>query len=185
MEEAVRLPAEPRWDERADVDLIRAARVDVAAYGELYRRHLTSVYRYLAARVGPDEASDLTQLVFVRAWEALPRYRERGAPFAAWLFRIARNAAADARRRTGRLAPLEGIPPMAADPADDLIRREALAHLRAALAELEPDRRELLALRFAGGLTSREIAAALGQSEASVKKRITRTIQMLKERCGE
>ncbi|HET7037020.1 MAG TPA: sigma-70 family RNA polymerase sigma factor, partial [Thermomicrobiaceae bacterium] len=74
--------------------LVAAAKVDGAAFAALYRRHRGPIYRYLRARTRCDEdAADLTQQVFLKAFEALPRYQERGLPFAAWLFRLARNAA--------------------------------------------------------------------------------------------
>src|SRR5688500_13466750 len=78
-------------DERA---VVRAVRHAPAAFGALYDRYYARIWRYLRARLGSDDdAADLTQQVFLQALDALPRYQERGLPFAAWLFRIARNAA--------------------------------------------------------------------------------------------
>src|SRR5437667_10072133 len=69
---------------------------DAQAFGELFDHYNEPVYRYIASRVRrPSDAEDLTQTVFVKALEALPRYESRGVPFGGWLFRLARNAVID------------------------------------------------------------------------------------------
>ena len=171
--------------------LVRAAREDPAAFGALYARYRARLYWYLRTRAATDEdAADLTQQVFLQVWAALPRYRERGRPFAAWLFRIARNVAANAARRRRETIALEAVadtlPANAVgDPEGVALHSEALARLQALLHELDPDRRDLLALRFAAGLTAREIAAIVGGREGAVKRRLSRTIRLLKERYDE
>lgn len=168
-----------------DAELVRRAPSDATALAELYQRHVARVYRFVRGRCSSaDEAADLTQLVFLKMAEAIPRYRERGLPFAAWLFRIARNATIDHARRHRPTLPWDALGDAAApdDVEGAVLDREARARLGALLAELSPDERELLALRFAAGLSSREIAAVVGASEAAVKKRLTRSIQRLKER---
>ncbi len=175
--------ADAESDEAA---LVRAARTEPAAFGVLYGRYRARLYWYLRTRAATDEdAADLTQQVFLQAWTALPGYRERGLPFAAWLFRIARNAAANAARRrpTVDLATLADSLPggEAGDPEQAALRNEATARLGALLRGLDADKRELLALRFAAGLTVREIAAVVGGREEAVKKRLSRTIRALKE----
>lgn len=171
-----------------EVELVRRASIDAGAFAALYQRYLARVYRYLRSRCDSnDDAADLTQQVFLKASEALPRYRERGAPFSAWLFRIARNAAIDHDRRRRATVPWDSLVEMPAsdDVEAGVLDREAHARLRVLLAELSSDERELLALRFAAGLSSREIAAVVSASEAAVKKRLTRMIQKLKERSGD
>jgi RNA polymerase sigma-70 factor (ECF subfamily) len=169
-------------EERA---LIAAARSDPRAFGLLYQRYLPRIYRYLRLRCSNDaDAADMTQDVFVRALAALPRYRDNGLPFAAWLFTIARNRSADAARRsrsTGLALQLGDDHAGGDDLEGSVVRREAIVRVERLLARLEPDKRELLALRFASGLTSREIARVVGRSEPAVKQQLTRLLRNLKE----
>jgi RNA polymerase sigma-70 factor (ECF subfamily) len=185
MQSSVTFPASDAGAQTDEVELVRRAAVDAAATAALYQRYVARVYRFLRVRCGSsDEAADLTQQVFLKMAEALPRYRERGAPFAAWLFRIARNAAIDRARRHRVTVPWDSLTQAAApdDVEAWVLDREARARVGALLAGLSSDERELLSLRFAAGLSSREIAAVVGGSEGAVKKRLTRMIQRLKER---
>jgi RNA polymerase sigma-70 factor (ECF subfamily) len=166
--------------------LIELARSDPAAFAALYRRYLRRVYRYLLIYADREEdTADLTQHVFLRVLEALSGYSDRGVPFAAWLFRIARNAATDAYRRRRKAIPWEHVPeallpPASWDPLAASIRREALNELRVLVARLDPEKQEMLALRFAAGLTSAEIGSIVGKSEAAVKRQLSRTIASLR-----
>lgn len=163
-----------------EATLLDAARRDPTAFGILYQRYLPRIYRYLRTRTtSEDEAADLTQQVFLKAFDALPSYRNRGAPFTAWLFRIARNVAIDHARRK-RITLTWDLQPEALHPATDttpesvVLREEALQRLRVLLSQLDTGKRELLALRFAAGLTNREISVVVGKSEAAVKKQLAR-----------
>ena len=175
-------------DDGAERGIVEAARSgDAEAFGHLYRHYRDPVYRYLAARAAsPEEAADLTQQVFLNAFRALPRYRAGESGFAPWLFRIARNIATDASRRRRPVAGLETIPPHleAANhptPETAAIENERLRGLHATIAHLDRDKQELLALRYAAGLSSREIGEVVGKSESAVKKQLTRILQTLKE----
>ena len=186
------LPAEQESRVESDeAALVAAAQADPAAFDALYQRYLARVYRYLRAHVGSDdEAADLTQQVFLKALDALPRYRPRGAPFASWLFQIARHVAADAHRRRRPMLAWDALPealhPLAAqEPEAAALRLEALAQLGTLLDRLDARKRELLALRFAAGLTAPEIAKVVGKRPDAVKKQLSRTIQMLKEQYHE
>jgi RNA polymerase sigma-70 factor (ECF subfamily) len=180
---ALRADADDRGKEIA---LVRAAQADPAAFGVLYQRYFTRVYWYLRARTSTaEDASDLAQQVFLHALEALPRYRERGLPFAAWLFRIARNGATNFGRRQRLTLSWEQLPVASADTAPDpeaqALHNDDLRRLGAHLATLPPEKRDYLALRFAAGLTIPEIAAVVGKREAAVRKQITRTLHALKD----
>jgi RNA polymerase sigma-70 factor (ECF subfamily) len=167
--------------------LVQAAQHDPAAFGPLYARYQDRLYTYLRTRTGTTEdAADLTQQVFVRALEALPRYRREGVSLAAWLFRIARNAATDWQRRQRPTVPWDAVPeafhPCAPETADGaLLRREAFAPLYALLATLDAPTREALILRFTAQLTLAEIGAVLDKSEEAARKQITRALHTLKE----
>ncbi len=171
--------------------LIQAAQRDLAAFGPLYLRYVDRIYTYLLTRTGhahADDAADLTQQVFVRALDALPRYQVReGVSVAAWLFRIARNAATDWGRRQGRTVPWEAVPeelhPNAPDSADGaVLRREEIAEVHRLLGSLDDEIREALLLRFMAQLTLAEIGAVIGATEEAVRKRITRALHTLKAR---
>lgn len=186
------MPVEPESRVESDeAALVAAAQADPSAFDTLYRHYLARVYRYLRAHVGSDdEAADLTQHVFLKALDALPRYRPRGSPFAAWLFQIARRAATDAYRRRRPTVAWDALPealhPLAEqEPEAAILRLEALAQLEALLARLDARKRELLALRFAAGLSAPEIAKVVGKRPDAVKKQLSRTIQMLKEQYHE
>lgn len=174
-------------DEPADADLplVLAAQAEPAAFEALYERYWPRVFRYFAARASsPEEAADLAQSVFEKAYHALPAYRRSRSPFAAWLFRIARNAAIDAHRRRRTEIHLAAVPDLlaqAGDPECAAIESERVSLLRARIAVLAPDQRELLELRFAAGLSSREIADVVGKRQAAVKRQLTRIVAQLKE----
>ncbi len=174
-----------------EATLVRAAQAERSQFAILYDRYIDRIYAYTRTRVASDEdAADLTQQIFVRALDALPRYRERRVPFAAWLFRIARNATVDYHRRRRTALTWDSVPE-ALHPRADLdleagaLHRDDMARLRVLLRDLAPDTRELLALRFAAGLSVAEVAAVIGKSEEATKKRILRTLQTLKERYHE
>jgi RNA polymerase sigma-70 factor, ECF subfamily len=167
--------------------LVEASQRDPTAFGALYQLYVTRVYRYLRAHTSSDDdAADLTQQVFLRALDALPAYRSRGAPFGAWLFRIAYHAVVDAYRQQRPMVAWDALPESlqpasAADLEGDLLHQEALARLRQLVARLDPEKRELLSLRFAAQLSATEIATVVGKKPQAVKKQLTRIIQTLKE----
>lgn len=164
---------------------VLAALAEPDAFDVIYQAYARRVYRFVRPFVLSDEESaDLTQQVFIKVWGALPRYRPGRAPFSAWLFAIARNAATDAYRRRRRVEPLEAagtLSAQAGDPEASILATERLRTLRARIESLDLRKRQLLALRFGAGLTAREIAAVVSRPETAVKKELTRTINALKE----
>jgi RNA polymerase sigma-70 factor (ECF subfamily) len=166
-----------------DDDLALAARSDPGAFGLLYERHRLAVYRYLRTRtLTDDDAGELTAIVFERALRAIPRYRPSGGGFVAWLIRIARNAAFDAHRRASR-SPLDiDLSDRTADgPEERLLAAEARSSLLAAVADLPPIQREAIALRYAAGLTAREIGAVIGRTDQATQKLLTRALATIRE----
>lgn len=173
--------------ESPEAALVRAAQEDPAAFAPLYQRYRDRIYAYLRTRTqNAEDAADLTQQVFLQALDALPRYRSGRVPFVAWLIRIAHNAAATYHKRHRQTITWDLVPaalqPIVDDDLDARVARyEAIAQLRAVLESCDAGTREVLALRFAAQLTVAETAAAMGKSEAAVKKQLTRAMRALKE----
>ncbi|MGH2478558.1 MAG: RNA polymerase sigma factor [Ktedonobacteraceae bacterium] len=192
MEKLVALPAGAMHSEEdAEQALVEQAKTNSAAFGVLYERYVMYVYHYLRTRVETDEdARDLTQQVFLQAFDALPNYRARGIPFKAWFFQIASHLATDTHRRRKKQVTWDLVPEAMhalseQNPETLLLEHEARAHLRQLLLGLNTYNRELLALRFAAQLSSPEIATVVGKSPAAVKKQLTRLLQTLKEAFDE
>jgi RNA polymerase sigma-70 factor (ECF subfamily) len=160
-----------------------ARRGDEPAFTELYRRYADRVYRFCLFRVNrPADAEDLMQQTFVRAIEALPRYEERGLPFGAWLFRIARNAVIDFQRSCRDHVDLDALTLAGADPSigddtDGLVERDALL---GALAKLTPDQREVLGYRFFADLSARETGRLMDRDEATIRGLQARALEALR-----
>lgn len=164
--------------------LVEAAKHDASAFATLYQHYFARVYRYLRIRVQQEEdAADLAQQVFLQALDGLPHYQSRGAPFAAWLFTIARNVLVDRFRRRPATQSLEASGDLMADQEleANVLQHETYEQLRTLLDALDPAARDLLALRFAAGLTTPEIAATIGKRPDAVRKQLSRLLQTLKE----
>ena len=168
----------------AVADDVRAAE----SFASLYERTFPRVYAYVASLVRDrPTAEDVTAQAFERAYRKRRTYRvSKGNP-EAWVFGIARNAALDELRRRKRRAGLEVEPedlatPAAEEQADFSLRREVV---RAALAQLSGPERDLVSLKFAGGLSNAEIGSVLGLSESNAGTRLHRTITKLRKACHE
>jgi RNA polymerase sigma-70 factor (ECF subfamily) len=161
---------------------------DPRAFGRLFDHYHGSVYRYIVSRVHrPSDAEDLTQLVFMKVLEALPRYESRGIPFGGWLFRLARNAVIDHVRTHRDHADLESAalrPDREAGPEEIVAVRQALDEVAAALETLTEEQREAIALRFFAGLSAREAAAVMGKQEGTVRGLQFRAIAAMRRTLG-
>jgi len=163
-----------------------APRAGDIAFERLYRSSRDDVYAYVASllRDAP-AAEEVTAAAFERAYRKRNRFDpERGDP-RAWLFGIARNAALDELRRRGRQAELAAEP---ADiesfgPAEGTETRERRLAVSAALEQLDPSERELIALKFFAGLANAEIAQVLGLSESNAGTKLHRAMTKLREAC--
>jgi len=163
-------------DERLQIE---AAQKDPSRFADLYEEHFERVYAYVLRRVcDRSEAQDITADVFQQALANLKRFEWRGAPFAAWLYRIAANALADHFQRTLRHSP--EVPPEESandESYDDVERRAALFR---SVGRLPADQRRVIVMRFAEEKSIREIAAELGRSEGAVKQLQWRGLQSLR-----
>jgi RNA polymerase sigma-70 factor, ECF subfamily len=172
-------------DDAAVERLVKEAQAgDSYAFGLLFDHYHESVYRYIASRVHrPTDAEDLTQLVFVKALEALPRFEARGVPFGGWLFRLARNSIIDFVRTRHDHGPLDAVlerPHGDVGPDQLAQTREQIGEVAAALESLTDEQREAIALRFFAGLSAREAAEAMGKQEGTVRGLQFRAIAALR-----
>src|SRR3954466_1097053 len=155
-------------------------------FEDLYRNTFPRVYAYVASMLRDRAAAeDVTALAFERAYRKRSRFSARRGSPEAWVFGIARNAALDELRTRKRRATLETEPgdvwsPGPEEEAERLIRRE---EVRAALATLDVRDRDLVALKFAGGLSNGEIAGVLRISESNVGSRLHRAVEKLRKAC--
>jgi RNA polymerase sigma-70 factor, ECF subfamily len=170
--------------DEAEVDLAQRAITDIEAFAELYRRHLTRVYRYFVAHVGnTTDAEDLTSQTFLAALEGISSFRGRGS-FAAWILGIASRKRLMFYRGSKPEVPLEDAidypsPELPTDRA--AAQRLQLESISRALKKLSPDRAEALILTYFGGLSQAEAGRVLNKSEAAVKMLISRGLQDLRE----
>lgn len=170
-----------------EAELIERAKIDPDAFSQLYERYLDRIYAYVYYRTGDArDAEDLTARVFYRALAHLPEFNQTGAPFVAWLYRIAHNLVANWHRDKTRHPELpldawvqsslpEGTPHSQAE------RAEAASKLLEAIRALPDDRQHLLLLKFVDGLSNLEIGKILGRSEGAIKSLYHRTLLSLRE----
>lgn len=159
--------------ERTTVD--RARTGDQQALADIYDWYMPRVYRYVVARVGnPAEAEDLTEEVFLKLLGAIGDFRWREVPFSSWIFRIAHNCIATHYRKTAQRGGatselsedmLDGRP----DLATAVEERITMEEVRRASQMLPDAQREVIALRFAVGLSIADTAKALGKREGNIK----------------
>ena len=164
------------------------AMTETETFAALYERSFPRVYAYVASLLRDRSAAeDVTAQAFERAYRKRAGYRARRGSLEAWLFGIARNAALDELRRRGRRAALEAEPADTAcrspeDHAELALRREAV---RAAMATLDGHERDLISLKFSGGLSNAEIARVLGVSETNAGTRLHRAMTKLRKACDD
>lgn len=170
--------------------LVKQAKTDSEAFGQLYERYVKKIYNYLYYRTGDaHEAEDLTARVFYRALTHLNKYTDRGLPFSAWLYRIAHNLAANWHRDHGRrvILPLHAIAPgewgaLHVDAPDLVLEtREAQDRLRQAIQGLPDERQQVLLLKFVERLSNQEIGVVMQRSEGAVKSLYHRTLLALRD----
>jgi RNA polymerase sigma factor (sigma-70 family) len=175
-----------------ETELVERARSgDDRAYGLLVERHQALAFRaaYLVTRSAED-AEDAAQDAFVKAYRALPRFR-RGAPFRPWLLRIvaneARNRRRSARRREALALRAAGDPVSggaAPSPESHAVASERRALLLEALEGMAEQDRLVIACRYFLDLSEEETAATLGCRRGTVKSRLSRALERLRERVG-
>ena len=165
--------------------IARAQRYEAEAVAELYRRHLGEIYRYCLFRVGDGPtAEDLTEEVFLNMVQALPRYVDRGVPFVAWLYRIARARVVDFQRqraRRGTAALLDSLADGAPGPEAQAASRAEVRELKRAMAQLSEPYQMVLQMRFIEGCDLEETARRMGKTVGATKVLQHRALRKLAE----
>lgn len=162
----------------------RAVSGDAEAFASLYDTYVDRVYRFIFFRVGESRlAEDLTSQTFLKAWESVGRYQIRGLPFAAWLFRIARNKVIDNYRVSKETVSLEAALSTQPDPngrVDEKVEGHLeIEQMRVALRRLTEDQRQVLTLKFIEGLSTKEISQVTGKREGAIRALQMRGLQAL------
>ena len=186
-----------RLGQRSETDerrLVEAAQQDRACFGAVYERYFELVYGYVARRVNDrGAAEDLTSEVFRKALANLTRFKWTGAPFGAWLLRIASNLIIDRAKRVARersadepalsmVAAAVDEPVNSQSQQSNLEKAERHARLFRLVDALPDDQRRVVAMRFAEEKSISEIAAELNRSEGAIKQLQFRALQTLRKR---
>lgn len=161
-------------DTQVTSDVIaRAQRGDSAATSVIYQTYVPLIYRYVAYRVGSDEdAEDITAEVFVRMVESLGNYTDTGAPFEAWLYRIAAARVADFYRKRKRRTHVELTDNLVSDgmePEESMLDDQETSQLREAVRHLAEEEQTILIMRFVERKSHYEVAELLDKSVSAVK----------------
>jgi RNA polymerase sigma-70 factor (ECF subfamily) len=177
----VRRPATAREGLTQDL-VVRAKEGDKEAFGDLYETYRGPIYRLARFYLPAELAEDATAETFMRAWQALPRYRYTGAPFASWLYAIARHVVTDLRRASRRTEPRAELPDTPGPAGIDHSERLTLL---TAMSKLPQTERRVLELKFLIGLGNEEIATVLGKSTGAVNAIRWRALRRLRGVLGE
>lgn len=175
-------------DEQRELERIVAAarRRDRDAVAHLFDRYYERIYRYAYARLGNiADAEDAAAETFAAMVRTLPRFRWRGVPFEAWLFRIAMSKVVDLARHRTRVRPsgdrvAADLVDPAAGPERTLVHRELRRALVEAIERLPADQRDVVMLRFFAGRSIRETADQLGRSDGAIKQLQFRALSSLR-----
>ena len=150
----------------------RAQQNEQEAFAQLYEAYFDKIYRYVVFKIGDKmEAEDITQQVFLKALRSISSFKWKGIPFSAWLFRIAHNQVVDYFRKKRRAAiPLdESLASNTDNPQLVTEQRLDIEQLTLATKRLTEAQREVVSLRFAGGLSIAQVANVTGKSQGAVK----------------
>lgn len=173
--------------EESDSVLIARTQEDPEAFGLLYERYVGRIYNYIFYRTGNhQDAEDLTARTFYQALRHISRYVDRGAPFSAYLYRIAHNALANwhrdrSRRQIISLDELVMGTLKREGPASQVEESEKHALLLQTVRQLPPERQQLLILKFVEQMRNAEIAEVMGRTEGAIKSLYHRTLVALRE----
>jgi RNA polymerase sigma-70 factor (ECF subfamily) len=162
----------------------RAVAHDAEAFGKLYDLHIDRIYRHIHYRVGNEhDAEDLTQQVFLNAWQAIHRYKRTTSPFVAWLMTISHNVVVDFYRTQKDRAYLEAeilASDTALSPEQATEASLEQQRLRRAIPQLGGDEQQVVILRFIEGFEFAEIASVLNKKEGNIRVILHRALVRLR-----
>jgi RNA polymerase sigma-70 factor (ECF subfamily) len=177
--------------EKEEVLVARASEGDAEAFGKLYMRHMDAIFRYVFFKLGdPVQAEDLTEEVFVRAWEALPKYQIGKSPFTSWLYRIAHNLTVDHLRKGRPEETLSEsmpnrVPNPGPSPEQIVEHNQTMDALVAAVGKLDLEEQQVLLMRFVEGMSHKQVAANIGKSDGASRviqhRALAAVAEMLRE----
>jgi len=163
----------------------RAIRRDVDAFGRLYDMYVDRVYRHIYYRLGNvADTEDLTQQVFLKAWQAIGRYKKTASPFLAWLITISHNMVVDFYRTKKNKTYLENgaTPDDSVSSPEQVTEARFVQHrLRRAILQLRGDQQQVVLLRFIEGFQFKEIASLLGKSDGAIRVILHRALVKLRQ----
>ncbi len=169
----------------ADKDKTEARKYNEATLVNLYEEYYDKIARYVYVRIGNrTEAEDIAGEVFLKALESLKSYQERGIPMQAWLFKIAHNLVVDHLRKTAKrkTVPIDTVQiETDEDPMTIADTNIEFERVTGAMGQLTREQREILRLRFFGGLTSKEVGGTLNKSDGAVREMQRSAIEKLRK----
>jgi RNA polymerase sigma-70 factor (ECF subfamily) len=158
---------------------------DKEAFGSLYEKYLVDIYRYVFYRVvNEQEAEDITEMVFLQAWEALQHIHLDGFRFRPWIYRIAHNKVIDQYRLGHPTSPLEdheNLMDETDNPETAYQTTEAKRILARAIAKLDPNLQDVLIYRFILGFSHEETAEIMDRTGVNIRVLQHRALKKLRE----
>jgi RNA polymerase sigma factor (sigma-70 family) len=171
----------------SEIDLLIDGAIsgDADDFGRLYDLHVERVYRHIYYRVGNNgDAEDLTQQVFIKAWEAIRRYKKTAAPFLAWLMRISHNLVVDFYRSKKDMVFLDNelvIEDRTPGPEQLAEEQYNQQQIRQVIMQLPEDQQQVVLMSFIEGFSYSEIAAAMGKKEGNVRVIVHRALKRMRQ----
>ena len=171
----------------SEIDLLIDGAIsgDADDFGRLYDLHVERVYRHIYYRVGNNgDAEDLTQQVFIKAWEAIRRYKKTAAPFLAWLMRISHNLVVDFYRSKKDTTFLDNelvIEDSTPGPEQLVEEKYDQQQIRKVILQLPEDQQQVVLMSFIEGFSYSEIATAIGKKEGNIRVIVHRALKRMRQ----
>ncbi|MGC9046645.1 MAG: RNA polymerase sigma factor [Minisyncoccia bacterium] len=153
------------------------------AFAELYDKYVDKIYRFILLKVGrKEDAEDLTQQVFLKAWQNVKSYKPQGYVFSAWLYKIAHNTVIDYYRRNKSHKSLDAIQEIGYEISTTVLDdKNDLIKIKNAIYQLETTQQSVIIMKFIDELSNKEISEILGKSEGAIRVLQHRALKELKK----